>query len=56
VAYAGVGDEREALAQLERAFEERSENLAWMRVVPWFASLRSEPRFQALVGRMNFPS
>lgn len=56
VAYTAVGDKDEALARLEKAYEERSENLAAIRVVPWFASLRSEPRFQALVRRMNFPS
>ncbi|HEY3072016.1 MAG TPA: hypothetical protein VGJ46_04295, partial [Candidatus Limnocylindrales bacterium] len=56
VAYAGVGDKQEALTWLEKADAEQSINVAWIRVVPWFVSLRSEPRFQALVRRMNFPS
>ena len=39
---------------LERAHRERSLWMAWLRVDPSFRSLRSEPRFQALMTKMKF--
>jgi len=40
---------------LERAYEERSANLCFVNVEPAFDNVRSDPRFQDLVRRMNFP-
>lgn len=53
--YAGLGDKDKALAWLERAFDEQSPCLVVLKVDPLFDSLRSDPRFQDLVRRMNFP-
>jgi TolB-like protein/Tfp pilus assembly protein PilF len=53
--YVGLGDKDHAIEWLERAFRERSSWLAWIGVEPRFDSLRSDPRFIALVGRMRFP-
>jgi hypothetical protein len=45
----------QALAWLEKAFEMRDPNLPLVHVHPIFGCLRSDPRFQDLVRRMNFP-
>jgi serine/threonine protein kinase/tetratricopeptide (TPR) repeat protein len=54
-AYAALGDKNEALSRLEQAYSERSATLDFVNVDPELDSLRSEPRFQDLVRRMNFP-
>jgi DNA-binding winged helix-turn-helix (wHTH) protein/TolB-like protein/tetratricopeptide (TPR) repeat protein len=54
--HAGLGEKEEAFAWLEKAFEERSHWLVWLRLDPRWNSLRSDPRFEALVQRMNYPA
>jgi serine/threonine protein kinase/tetratricopeptide (TPR) repeat protein len=52
----GLNERTEALDRLEEARAERAADLAWLGVRPVFASLRAEPRFQALlrdVGLVN---
>jgi TolB-like protein/DNA-binding SARP family transcriptional activator/Tfp pilus assembly protein PilF len=46
-----LGDRAEALRWLDRTVEERSHSRAFLRVDPQLAPLRSDPRFQQLVGR-----
>jgi serine/threonine protein kinase/TolB-like protein/Tfp pilus assembly protein PilF len=53
--YAGLGEKDQALAWLERAFAERSTWMTYLKVDPGLDSLRSDPRFQDLLRRMNFP-
>jgi serine/threonine-protein kinase len=53
--YAGLGEKDAAFKWLERAYTERSGPLYKLRSEPMFASLRTDPRFQAIVTRMNFP-
>jgi len=55
VVYTGLGLPDEALESLERAFVERSDFLIYLGVDPVFDSLRSNPRFQALVKRVGLP-
>ena len=50
-----MGDKDQALAQLEQAYQDRSQWFAFMKVDPEMDSLRSDPRFQDLMRRMNFP-
>jgi tetratricopeptide (TPR) repeat protein len=52
--YVHAGEKASALNWLERAFEVRDPNLPYMGW-PDFDSLRSEPRYQALLRRMNLP-
>jgi hypothetical protein len=40
---------------LEKAYKERSGMMPVLKVVPDFDSVRSDPRFQDLLRRMNFP-
>jgi len=54
-AYLGLGDKEQALTFLERAYEERDPWLFYLKVSPLLDPLRSEPRFQALMHRVNFP-
>lgn len=53
--YVGLGEKQRALAMLERAYRERSWQLAFIRVEPWLDPLRGDPRFQRLLRRLNFP-
>jgi TolB-like protein len=53
--YTGLGERDQALASLERAYQERSWFMIYLKVDPQVDSLRSDPRFQDLVRRMNFP-
>jgi TolB-like protein/Flp pilus assembly protein TadD len=49
----GLGEKNEALENLEKAFLERDSMLAWIKVAPLIDGLRSEPRFKALLKKMN---
>jgi hypothetical protein len=51
--YAALGDKDLAFAQLERAYAQRSFFLDFLKVDPELDSLRSDPRFQDLLRRMN---
>ncbi len=50
---AAVGDREGALAAAERAVEGRATDAVWLGVRPAFDALRGEPRFQALLTRMD---
>jgi TolB-like protein/DNA-binding winged helix-turn-helix (wHTH) protein len=54
-AYGGLGEKEHALAWLERAYKDRDQWMVYINAYPGLDPLRSEPRFQALVRRMNFP-
>ena len=53
--YVGLGEKDDAFAWLHKAFDERSHWLVWLRLDPRWDSLRDDPRFDALVRRMNYP-
>jgi tetratricopeptide (TPR) repeat protein len=53
--YIGLGEKSLAFSWLNRAYEEHALELALMNADPRFDSLRSDPRFQELIRRMNFP-
>ena len=53
--YMGLGDKSRALEWLEKAYEDHSDWLAWIKVWPQFDSLRGEPRFQDLLRRLGLP-
>jgi serine/threonine protein kinase/tetratricopeptide (TPR) repeat protein len=51
--WVGLGEKNKALENLERAYEGRESAMAYLKVWPIFDSLRSEPRFQALLKKMK---
>ena len=54
-AYTGLGEKESALRMLEQAVEKREYLTFEFGVCPEFDELRSEPRFKALLKRMNLP-
>ena len=54
--YTGLGERDSAFEWLERAYQERSTVLAYLRLDPRLAPLRSDPRYASLVKRLQFPS
>ena len=53
VIYAGLGDRERVLTYLERADNERSHWLVWLKRDPRWNDLRGDPRFQDLVRRVG---
>jgi hypothetical protein len=51
--YAALGDTGRAVAMLERAFTEHDDEIVWIAVEPWYASLRGDARFRDLVDRLG---
>jgi serine/threonine protein kinase/Flp pilus assembly protein TadD len=52
--YLGLGDRRRALDNLERAYVSDSEMMVWLGQDHLFDPLRSEPRFVALLQKLDF--
>jgi hypothetical protein len=55
VIHAGLGEENEAFAWLDRAYDERTVWLTYLKVDPSLDSLRSDPRYADLLRRMGLP-
>jgi len=49
----GLDEKNKALENLEKAYEEKESAMAFLKVWPIFDSVRSEPRFKALLKKMN---
>ena len=52
--YAENGRINEAIAALNKCFEEREERMIWIKIEPRFANLRDRAEFQTIVKKMNF--
>ena len=53
--HGGLGDRDSALDQLNKACEERSSSMVFLKVDPFFDVLHSEPRFRELLRRVGLP-
>ncbi len=53
--YLALGEKDRAFKELQRAYEERSNQLLWIGTDPSLDELRSDPRFHVLLRRMNLP-
>ena len=51
----GLSEKDPAFEWLNKAYEQRSFRLIFLKVFPTYDSLRDDPRFQDLLRRMNFP-
>jgi tetratricopeptide (TPR) repeat protein len=54
--HAGLGHKDEAFGWLDKAFEERSHWLVWLRLDPRWKNLRDDPRFATLIERIKYPA
>src|SRR6266567_1174617 len=52
--YAGLGDKDKAFEWLEKAYQERSDLLAWFRKDPESKNLQSDPRFATMMHKVGF--
>jgi DNA-binding winged helix-turn-helix (wHTH) protein/tetratricopeptide (TPR) repeat protein len=48
-----LGDERQTFEWLEKAYEEHSFHMVYLKVWPQFSAIRRDPRFQQLVQRLG---
>ena len=55
IIYAGLNNRDECFQWLERAYEERSLGLTWIKVEPMLDNIRSDPRYADLLHRMGLP-
>jgi serine/threonine-protein kinase len=53
IAYTGLGEKEKAFTLLDKAFEERNEYLIYLKVEPRLDPLRSDPRYNDLLNRLN---
>ena len=53
ILYAGLGNKDEAFANLEKAFVNNPADLMYIKIDPMLNSLRTDPRFQNLLQRLN---
>ncbi len=53
VIYNGFNDKKNTIAWLEKAYDERSSWLAWVKVEPRFDWLRGDPGFDSIVRRLG---
>ncbi|HXX64703.1 MAG TPA: protein kinase, partial [Bacteroidota bacterium] len=51
--YVALGDTEEALHFLDKAYQERTGWLIWLKIDPIWDPIRADPRFQALLKTMN---
>jgi TolB-like protein len=53
ILFAALGEVDQALAWLEKAYEERADGLTWLNVDPMLDGLKPNPRFQALIKKIG---
>ena len=51
--YVALGDRENALTWLERAYQQHSPTMLWLKIDPRFDSIRQEPRFQTLMRQVG---
>jgi len=51
----GLGDKDQAFRYLERAYQERSNQIAYLAADPWWYPVHSDPRYKDLLRRVGLP-
>ena len=51
--YLGLGDKEQTFVWLEKAYEERSNYVAYLKVFPMLDSIRDDPKFAGLVNKVG---
>lgn len=54
--YVGLNENEEAFSMLNKAYEERSNWLVWLKTDPRLSSLRSDKRYAELVNKVGLPN
>ena len=54
-AYVELGDLDSAFDQLNSGYDNHESTLMWLKVEPFFESVRSDPRYQELLQKLRFP-
>jgi TolB-like protein/Tfp pilus assembly protein PilF len=54
--YIGLGDKEQAFECLFKAYEDRNEQMCWLKVSPELETLRSDRRFSELIRLMGLPA
>lgn len=49
--YSGLGEYDESMRWLEESYRARSESIVWLKIDPTFDTMRTDPRFIALLER-----
>jgi len=55
VIYAALGDKEQTLSWLARAYQERDEDIIYIKIEPALGRVRDDPRFRDLLARVGFP-
>ncbi len=55
VVFGGMSEKDKAFAELDKSIELHDSWFRWAKVEPLFDPLRDDPRFKALLKRMNLP-
>jgi hypothetical protein len=55
VAYSGLDDKDKAFAWLEKTYESHDEGIMYIKCHPMFTLLRDDPRYKAMLKRVNLP-
>jgi serine/threonine-protein kinase len=53
--YAGLGDKEQTIAWLRKGYEERNDDMVYMKIEPVLDPMRADPRFQDLIRGVDFP-
>jgi serine/threonine-protein kinase len=53
--YAGLADKEQTIFWLKKGYEERNEDMIYMKIEPVLDPIRSDPRFQELIRSVGFP-
>ena len=51
--YIALGERDQALTWLDKAYQQHSPMMTWLKIDPRFDSIRQEPRFQELMRRVG---
>ena len=52
----GLGEYDEAIALLEKAYQEKSWFIIFIQIEPWYDPIRDDSRFQRIINKMKFPT
>jgi eukaryotic-like serine/threonine-protein kinase len=55
IVYAGLADKEQTIFWLKKGYEERNEDMIYMKIEPVLDPIRADPRFQDLIRRVGFP-